>query len=242
MKILTQEELRAIKKTKTLIIYGCGLSINDLTPEDKRYLQICDSLSFNWFCNSNIPTTYYMIREQANIPKRIAEGQELSDLIRMLTSPTYIESCLIIHDVSQHSPHALHYPDIIKDIFPNNKGIIVKDIKGGNANNFKDDIFEVGIQHGLCSLTNALHFAIWMGYQRLLFVGIDLYNTKYFWLGNAKRHGVKSPKQKHPIANATLSILKQTLEIMKIKNPKFRMAVYDQRSLLSEIMPVRKRL
>jgi len=47
MRILSKEEFLAEKKSDTLIIYGSGSSINQLTQEDKEKLALFDSVGFN---------------------------------------------------------------------------------------------------------------------------------------------------------------------------------------------------
>ena len=53
MKIVSEDNLKSKKKSDTLIIYGCGYSINDLTDKDKEHLSQFDSIGFNWFCKTS---------------------------------------------------------------------------------------------------------------------------------------------------------------------------------------------
>tara|TARA_Y100000034_G_C6857629_1_gene389980 strand:+ start:434 stop:577 length:144 start_codon:yes stop_codon:yes gene_type:complete len=47
MNVLTPEEVRQRKKSDTIVIYGCGYSIQRLTEEDKMKLAQFDSVGFN---------------------------------------------------------------------------------------------------------------------------------------------------------------------------------------------------
>jgi hypothetical protein len=62
-------------------------------------------------------------------------------------------------------------------------GFVFKEIYGGcSVKNFRDDIFNEGIHHGKFSMYDALHFAIGMGYKKIVFCGVDLYDNRHFYL------------------------------------------------------------
>jgi len=243
MGLLSEQELKELKKSNTIIIYGCGYSINDIT--DMEYEGLCkfDSLAFNWFCFSGIPTTYYLIREQANIKKRI-HGDENIDNFYDCMNIEYNDSCLLIHDLSNHSPHAYDYSSKNNRKKFKSEHIVVKDTKAVGNDPCVDlwrnkSIFDSGIYHGKTTLTNALHFAVWMRYKRILFVGVDLYDSRYFWLeDNETRYTVKNKKQtmnsQHQTSKDTLSLVKKVKQIY----PNIRMYTYNKKSLLSNIINV----
>jgi len=238
MRRLKKKEFIKCKRSDTLVIYGCGTSINALTSAEKKKLKEYDSVGFNWFCKSKIPTTFYIIREQASIKRRIGPGETLKDLSTIMSKKPYINSCLIVHDVREHSPHSLPYPAIVDRIFPYNRGVILKDLRGGNASDFNKDPFTAGIQHGKVTLTNVLHMAFWLDYKNIKFVGIDLYDSKYFWLGNKRRHTIKQPNAPHKVGHHTLNIISQTMAISKKQGRKIKMTTNNPRSLLTSIMNV----
>ena len=231
------------KKSKTVIIYGCGSSIRDLTDLDFNILNKYDSMAFNWFVFSHIPVTYYLVREQANIPKRV-HGDETINNFYNLINKYYKQSCLVIHDLGYHSPDAYDYSSekSISKFIP--ASITIKDVKlEGNDPGVerwrKESIFKVGIYHGKSTITNALHFAVWMGYERIVFVGVDLYDSKYFWLNDDEtRYSIKNKKKnmnsKHQTANYTLSLIKKVQQTY----PDIEMCTYNKKSLLSKIMKV----
>ena len=47
MQILTEKEFRDLKQSETIVIYGCGYSINKITEEEKSKLMLFDSIGFN---------------------------------------------------------------------------------------------------------------------------------------------------------------------------------------------------
>ena len=238
MKHLTKNEFKAIKSTDTLVIYGSGPSVAALSTQERTNLQQYDSISFNWFCKVGIPTTYYILREQASIPRRISPGEEVKDMGEIMNSRAYKTTCLIVHDTSSHSPHAYSWPMASKTMFPRHYGIVVQETKRGSPKKFGQDIFDVGVEHGKCSLTNAIHIGIWQGYKKLLFIGVDLYDTHYCWMNGKKRTIVKAPDAPHPVTKVTLDLIKNTKIYMQKRDPEFRMYVYNKESVLSKYLKV----
>jgi len=198
--------------------------------------------SISWFCKSKIPTTFYVVREQANLPKREGPGETKEDLFKALSSDPYINSCLIVHDLS-HSRHrnkVFSYHNAL-DQLPG-QGIVVKDIKSYHNDSGiekwkKTDIYNDGIIHGQMSINGILHLAINMKYKQVLFAGVDLRDSRYFWLGDKTRHTVKNKGQKaaskHAIAEQTMELLRETKRRYKID-----MQTISRKSMLKKIMPI----
>lgn len=235
--------IRDFKKSDTIVIYGCGYSINDLTEEDKISLSHFDSIGFNFFCFSLIPTTYYIIREQANTEKRRSD-EENSTVLYDYINKYYKKSCLIIHDISSHSPSVMNYSkeDMVRKF--HGSFIIVNDIKLENNRSGVDrwrntNIISDGVIHGKCTLNNACHISINLGYRNIIFVGVDLYDSRYFWLGpNETRFTVSDKKLdyscEHPTSKNVLSMVSEMIR----DYPDISISVYNKKSLLSSLIPV----
>jgi hypothetical protein len=197
----------ARKKTNSrLYVLGSGSSVNDLTPEQRSQIHSCDSIAFNWFCNyPAISPTFYLIREQANIPSRTRIDETPEIFLHNLQSRRYHDTTLIISDVSNHSPHAVNYTTLCKQL-PND-GIITPDTYDGY---FSDDLFK-GCYHGALTLCNVLHVAHYLRYFHITFVGVDLNDSRYFWTenrGNISQKGLR-PEDAHPVRKATLNLIQE---------------------------------
>ncbi len=246
MNVLDRKEFIARKKSDTIIVYGCGNSINSLSDHDKEQFSRFDSIAFNWFCKSSIPTTFYVVREQANTQKRRSEGENVEDIVSYLNNESYIDSCLIIHKVKRNVRTTEYGPVPIELIFYEDhldlfdgSGVVVKDLKHGNVGLFVEDIFKMGVYHGRCTMNNVMHIVKYLKYRDIIFVGVDLYDSRYFWLeDNQTRNSVKlkghNYTTKHAISNTTIDLTKS----FKRKFPEIRMHVHNPRSLLTKIMPV----
>jgi len=186
-----------------------------------------------------------MIREQANYKKRCGPGEKPHHLFEAMSSDPYCNSVLIVHDQEGHSPdaHTKYYSTDNLAKFTND-GIVVKDIKlrkhaAGIGKWGKTDVFTKGIIHGEMSLNNALHFSISMKYDKVIFIGVDLVDSKYFWLGeDEKRHTIvrkgKDLNDMHTKCPETLRVVRA----MQERYPETSLFVYNEDSRLKEIMPL----
>ena len=113
MKLINEEEFLKYKKSDTLVIWGSGSSIKNLTPEDFDYLNQFDSISTTLFSKTKIQTTYYIIGEVLfnyyraknkkqminNIPlDKLYEKSGESPLEYVKTFENYKDTCFIICD------------------------------------------------------------------------------------------------------------------------------------------------
>jgi len=238
MLVTGQDKLLKHKTSDTIIIYGCGSSINDITDDQFEELSNFDSCAFNWFCFSHIPVSYYLVREQANMPKRVHRKENVKYFYKMMNK-YYKNSCLIVHDLKNHSPDAYDYSSNC-DKF-NSSCVVIRDtkLKGNDAGVklWSDNIFKNGIYHGKNTLTNAFHFAVFMGYKRILFVGVDLYDSRYFWIKKNKiRYSVKNKKQNNNSKHQTSKDVLSMVEEVKKSYPDIKMYTYNNKSLLSNVM------
>lgn len=187
--------------------------------------------------------SFYLVREQANNKKRtnVLAQEDIDSFTYAMNNPPYNKSCLIVHNLSGHSRKVFHYHKHLEKFM--NKGIVVNDVKlENNVINTKKwkkrDIFTTGLYHGLITLTNALHLVLNLRYKKMIFVGFDLYDSRYFWLKKKEtRHTVRQKHQKYRSRHATaIHTINLIREIQKYHDVK--MCVHNKRSLLRGLMPL----
>lgn len=239
MNILTEQEFLNKKQSDTLVVFGSGYSINEITEEQWSKLAEFDSIAFNWFCKSFVPTTFYMIREQSNNKKRRSEGEQVADLVHMLNTEPYEDSCLIVLDMS-NSPHPCYkwWENKSLDQFPH-EGIVVKDLRRFDIEEFRLNIFEHGVIHGHTTLYNVMHIAAFMGYKRIIFAGIDLYDSRYFWLKEDEdRHTLVHKGLTHSSKHSVLTRMGPLMKTFKQVFPNIELYTFNPKSLLKSWMPI----
>lgn len=236
MKQINKDDLSKKKKSHTCVVYGSGSSINDLNKSKIERLSEYDSIGFNWFCKSNIPTSFYLLREQCSNKHRISEDENFEELEKCLKIR---KTCYVWSSMSDSNK--LEQSGIIERL----DGDLVKlkdfpdKLKAKNFVNIIDqDIFDVGLRHGRNSLFSCMHFVHYMGYKNIIFAGVDLNNSNYFWLPeNSSRHTLikKGINAKHKHSTA-----KDTYDLIKLYISKYNVSCFttSKKSLLSQLLEI----
>jgi hypothetical protein len=238
MKILTVDEFLSRKKHSRLAVMGCGYSINSITPS--QWELICDEfdqIGMNWYCKARKDTTFYIVREQCVSPMRRFEGRMPLNLIELLNG---IKTTLIVKIKNQGAHDDYSHIDHL-DPFTND-GILLKEINNkANPKEFSRDIFKDGLFHGKTTMYDVLHFAVGMGYESIVFFGVDLYDVRYFWLPyesvlEEDAINGKAASDHHLQAGTTVNLVAATKDAW----PDIKMEVYNPKSLLANVLPVWK--
>ena len=235
MNKLTIDDIKSKKTSDTIFILGSGYSINKVKEEEWDIIRKHNSIAFNWFCKHPFEPTYFLIREQANLPFRRARGESIKDLIKSVNK--YKNAALIICDVSSHSKNSYRYRKDKRIKLPY---LIVKDDNSKRfkkVKNMRCDPTKKGLIHGTCTIYNVLHLALFLDYKKIVFVGVDLYDSRYFWLkGNKTRHTVKKKnkrcKDRHAIASRTIRFVRKLG-----KDTGLELYVTNPKSLLKRAIP-----
>lgn len=238
MRIISKDELYTRKTSDTIFVLGSGWSVNRLSDFDWSIVKSHNSIGFNWFCKHKFEPTFFLLREQSNIPSRSSKDESVENFIRLINN--YKTTTGIICDVSKHSKRAYKYQNddrikidcvIVRDIKPKTKRAI---------SHMSKDIFDYGIIHHDCTMYNVMHFIKYMQYKKIVFIGVDLYDSRYFWLPlNQTRHTVIKKGQKY---NSKHAISRRVLRLVSRFKKRFsdvEMFVANRKSELRKIIPVK---
>lgn len=262
MQKISREKFIEKKKSDTIVIYGCGYSINDLTEDDKHKLQKFDGIGFNWFLKSKIPTTFYFLREQG-IKSSNFQGERETDLIDGLRNKNYDKTCLIIDDMSgsvrkwrEKNHHSnehfhkkiLHDGIIVKEVFSKKE---FREFDSGwgerdkrcsiiTENMMKYDIFDNGLIYDFCSIVPVLHIVSYLKYKRIIFVGVDLYDHRYFWLPRETLRQVTRINGRSLVGHHYVAKYTCTLISVYPKIADKEVFTFSDKSLLSKYIPTWK--
>lgn len=226
VNILTKDEFLRIKSSDTMVIYGCGWSLNEISDNREHKLQTFDSIAFNEFYKGKIPVTHYLIRENNNTPNRSAPGETLDDFYEAMNGQYSGTTKIVLSNVHGEYKHSENLDKIPGD------GIVIRDFKG--SIDVDCDIFEKGCCHWKMTLTNAIHIAKYMRYDRIIFSGVDLYDSRYFWLPkNERRYTVKMKSKQVDDMHATAKNA-----VYLVQRVKMKAFVENPKSMLSQVLKV----
>ena len=248
LKPLTLETIiNDTKKSDTIFIFGSGYSIKDISKKEWNMFKEHNTLSFNWFHNKcYIPIDYYIVREihgsihSSKNKENILKDPNFIKYMDNLNKDCYKNSILFI-SLNMDIIHSIIKNGILrgrKYIFYANRVL--------NKFSFKKDLSKIyhgGIYSGGATLLDAIHLAYIMGFKKIVLVGVDLYDSRYFWLNKDEdRDGLKYIGKSHNEAHKTYPyIMKHLDDIMTIlKKEGVELYVYNPKSLLAEKLPIYK--
>ena len=253
--VMNIENIKKRRRKDTIFIMGSGYSINDITREEwQHFVDVGDTLAFNdFFKGKFVPINYHICGEIAGVP----------NYGLILMNSKYKRKIKSHYDEISHNPYYkdttyfLRYKiDITKAPIPialwalfffkafKNKQVCLYRIVIP-----KDTILEPSdnihaVSHNFTTLFDVVNISYILGYKKIVLVGVDLYDRRYFWLGrNETREGdLKSGKTYSDIHLIADKVIKG----MGIWNKHLirkgvRLYIYNPHSLLNKILPIYKR-
>ena len=240
-QVVNNRNLLSSKKSDTIFIFGSGYSINDISEKEFRYFTTKDTLSFNWFVYQNfLPVKYHLIRELVGDEKNLKDLNEKIETFKdLINKKNYKDSIFLLqNDLTATMPFEL----LNRFIFPFSQKIFFFKTSSRNLKSFPDKL-EKGLVHSAGTLTDCVSFAYLMGYKKIVLVGVDLYDRRYFWLkedeslhsDTLRNNSFLNP---HNTASPMLHVLQKWNE--KFKGEGVQMYTYNEKSLLNEFLPIYK--
>jgi hypothetical protein len=228
--MLTRHELLNSKNSDTLAILGSGASINTLThTEVCKIFKSFDTFALNWYCkNPLLKPKYYLVDEQGVNSYKAIPGFMPSDFIKSAKMKIAI--------VKQRDRDESWKWELNWRLLNANSVVIIKRYGAKNEpveNLKKIDFYNDGATNLNSCVAPAVHFAIWMAYKRIIFYGIDLYDSRYSWGANPivamENRGSES---RHPQADNIIGLVKKASE----NYPEIIWRVHNKKSLLTSVI------
>lgn len=246
-------EVEMIKKgidKDTIFILGSGYSINDITKEEWKKMEVVgDTLSFNYFfLGEFISITYHICGEittnygilfMMNKRKKAIKSY-YNKIFRNLyyKNTTFFLRYRIDHSLVPIAMWALLHFKAFK-----NKQVCLYGINRyiNKILNPSDDIN--AISHHSATLFDAINIAYLLGYKKIVLVGVDLYDQRYFWLkeNETSEEHLKEGSSCNDV-HGTADIVLRAMSIWKeyLEKKGIALYIYNPHSLLNDILPLYK--
>lgn len=231
-------DFHKIKKSDTIFIFGSGWSINEIDTDQWGYFKKHNTIAFNWFLRGDfIPIDYYIVSEITKTEdyQELKDHPSISKYKKCLNKPCYKDSYIFLNLNRTSSRIILEDELLSKRRFKFFRNKVNNFLHFSNS---FDKIF-----HGNASLNDSIHIAYLMGFKKIVLVGVDLYDRRYFWLekdqtreGDKKRGALCTDK--HSYANRAVKIMKKIRKILNKKG--VEMYIYNKKSLLNTCLPIYK--
>ncbi len=226
---LTADDLRRARKSDTVFICGGGASILDITPDEWARMAEHDIVSFRVFPHQRF------VRVDYHVSGEIDDVDEYAALIN--DNPLYDEALFLVQEgLSAHMGNRLIGERKLRHSAPLFR---YRRYGRGRTIPFSRDLAR-GIVHGHGSVVGMVNIAYLLGWKRIVLVGIDLYDHRYFYLPpDETRAGEKTGVSNDSVFVGANRIVEQIGEwSAALRSEGVQVCVQNSRSLLASKIPV----
>jgi hypothetical protein len=239
---LSENELKARKKSDTLFIFGCGYSLNSIPKSEWERISAHDTIGFNWFNHQSfVRCDFFFIREITSFVHEYRSPfgyiRKMKKYSNLFKKSVFKDTAFILQRewraVSSKYFAGLGFLSDRAPVFPY-KSVARGQLKEPTA------AFSDGLVHGPCTLAELVNFATLMGYKKIVLTGVDLYDQRYFWLPQDKTR--PELEERKIAATDVYPGIRWTVDYFKFIKPYLdrkgiSVFVYNPKSLLGEIFP-----
>ena len=232
------------KKSDTIFIFGSGTSINNLNNTEIDFFKKHDTVAFNWFLhNSNIKLDYYIIKGIQSPPNLLNKKERKKEykLYKNLLKKNAVnyKNCIFLLQSGLRGTESRR--SISKKILPEAALITwykVERNKLINKKRSKTLIVQIS------TLLTAISFANLGTWKKIVLVGVDLYDRRYFWDPLKTRPLDLNRDAKASDIHSSTSRIIPAIEAWSkhLINSDRKLYIYNKSSILNKTLPVYKKM
>lgn len=238
---LNNSQLKNIKKTNKVFIFGSGYSIKGISSNEWKKLKNYDSIGFNnTIFLKKINFTYHINRMIKN-SKKNAKHQ-----IKIINNNPYLRKTTFLMPegfVEEYTNNVFS-----KNLWDKNKKFFL--FKTNRFLGLPIGNINVGLIHKVGTLMDCITLAYYLGYKKIVLVGVDLYDTRYFYVpknktsailnipSNKNEHGHTPDHIHSTMINKIDHNIRSINKFFKKKN--ISLEVYNKKSLLKKELKIFK--
>lgn len=250
-RLQSSEELATLRRSDRVYVFGSGYSLNEIPAEEWSEFTMHDTIGFNAFVRERwIPVSFHLIRgwgEGANVGYNWRkEVGELGALIR--ENPYYANTIFLLQDE--------HFAQVSRTLLAERflpTGSRVCFYRTASSCDMPSLNLDQGLTHLSGTLSDAVNLAFCLGWREIVLVGVDLYDTRYFWLkpdetfftdfktGERKVASLSDRGQRYdePHSTARLGVVEEIGSWQRfMARHGVSLSIYNPRSLLAETLPL----
>jgi hypothetical protein len=240
-RLVGEQQLRDARKSDTVFVFGSGYSINDLSPEEVAHFEEHDTFAFNWFARKPVlRVDYHLVREmsETDLDRSLAQKRVQQYCEWIAANPGYDRAILLIQrGLRATGPNAA----LGRGLFPRRNPVYRWRSNSGGREMTRS--LPDGLTHLYGALSECVNFAVLLGWKKIVLVGVDLYDRRYFWLdadqtaeNDLFRGASWTDTHKTATSGGIVDLLGEWADEV---NPRgVEIAAYNPRSLLTRRLPV----
>ena len=246
------ENIKRGRRKDTIFIMGSGYSINDITKEEwQHFIDVGDILSFNYFFKGKfVPINYHICAEMDGPPNyglilmnsKHREGIK-SYYNEIFSNPCYKDTTYFLRykiDFTKAPVTIALWALFFLKAFKNKQVCPYRIVMQKDAILEPSDNIHA-IIHLNATLSDAINISYILGYKKIVMVGIDLYDRRYFWLerNETDECDLKRDKMYSDIHSTADNVLRGMAVWNKYLIKKGVMLyIYNPHSLLNKVLPI----
>ena len=250
-QVLSEAESKATRKSDTVFVFGSGYSLNDISHDEWRHFEAHDTFGFSGFIYEKwVRVDYHLIRGWVEVKAGMfnwrAHTQQFADILN--ANVLFRDTILILQGeyLAQFCNALIGYgylrPGTRLFRYATARGTKTPTRRLGD-----------GLCHTVGTLSDAVNFAYCLGWKNIVLVGVDLYDSRYFWLKSNETLNVDDVTgalipaeisirgrrfdQAHNTArNGVVQSMGEWRLVLERNG--VRLSVYNPQSLLADVLPV----
>jgi hypothetical protein len=248
-RMLGAADLRAARRSSTVFVFGSGYSLNDITTREWSHIASHDTFGFTAFASQRwVRTDFHLLRGGLEGSLRWRPyAEELGQLLN--SNPHFADTIFLMQGEyqAQFANQLLGYGLL-------RRGARVYRYRTARGEGPPTRTLDEGLRHVGGTLSDAVNAAACLGWKHIVLAGVDLYDSRYFWLGPDEtyaiddRSGLLVPAERNPrglrydevhstARNGVVEIMGRWRDTLE-RERGIRLSVFNPRSLLTEVMPV----
>jgi hypothetical protein len=245
---LTEAQLRSTRRSDTVFVFGSGASLNDITPDEWTHIAAHDTFGFTAFIYQQwIPVRYHLLR--GGIEGSLKWRTYAEDFCAAMNGNALFHDAILI----LQGEYSAMFANQILGYGLVRPGTRMFRYHTAHGDGPPTRTLSEGVRHIHGTLTDAVNVAVCMGWTQIVLAGVDLYDSRYFWLPPDKTIAVDAAglmvpadrnlrghrfDERHNTAlNGVVKTMGEWRDYLE-RERGVHLSVFNPRSLLAEVMPV----
>ena len=248
-RMLDERQLASARRSDTVFIFGSGYSLNDITAAQWQHIAGHDTFGFTSFIYQHwVRVDYHLIR--GGVEHVLGSRPFAEDFCRTLNAnPLFADTCFIL----QGEYRAMFANQILGHRWLR-PGARVYRYRTAPESGLPTSSLQDGVRHTGGTLGDAVNMAACLGWKHIVLAGVDLYDSRYFWLrpdetlefdpatgllkpGTINARGHRPDEPHNTARNGVVEMMGQWRQHLE-RDRGIRMSVLNPRSLLANVMPL----
>jgi len=243
---LEEQQLRSLLRSDTCFVLGSGQSLDEITAAEWQAISLHHTIAFNYFLRARlIRVDFHLVGEMA-CP---------DDLTPHVWRPVVEEYARLIEENPFYSETVLGLQEGLRAL-QSNRLVSSPTLRSGRrvfryrriargAQRPPAASLSSGLVHGAGTLVDCVNLAVILGFREIVLAGVDLYDRRVFTpaedaLGPPPSRPGAAGGLRHSTADAMVGYLGYWAPLLAAR--RVTLSVYNPRSLLARVLPVKARL